>query len=209
MLPAVLRLTGRTDGAADGQEGEGGDRSASLPHSQTQPGVCSCTPATWPFHQPWQDSLSQWETVLSLSLPGTAKSDKSLGTSPGPGVAPSYFLGSCCQPGGSRQQQDGFSPAAADSHSLACASLAARGSQAPRGTPALEAMPHFPCPAAPTAGPDHSPPASTAKPLCSHNLCCDIDPSVGGWGWGWVLPYSTDLQSESCISSWEILLVSL
>lgn len=74
-----LRLTGRTDGAADGQEGGGGDRSASLPHPQTQPGVCSRTPTTWPFHQPWQDSLSQWETVLSLSLPGAAKSDKAWG----------------------------------------------------------------------------------------------------------------------------------
>lgn len=56
-----------------------GDRSASLPHPQTQPGVCSRTPTTWPFHQPWQDSLSQWETVLSLSLPGAAKSDKAWG----------------------------------------------------------------------------------------------------------------------------------
>lgn len=53
-----------------------GDGSAALPHPQTQPGVfCSCTPTTWSFHGPWQDSLSQWEAVLSLSLPGTAKSD--------------------------------------------------------------------------------------------------------------------------------------
>lgn len=56
-----------------------GDRSASLPHPQTQPGVCSRTPTTWPFHQPWQDSPSQWETVLSSSLPGAAKSDKAWG----------------------------------------------------------------------------------------------------------------------------------
>lgn len=60
-------------------------------------------------------SLSQWETVLSLSLPGTAKSDRASGPPQSLAWLRPASPGSCCQPGSSRRPQDWLSPAAADS----------------------------------------------------------------------------------------------
>lgn len=58
------------------------------PPPPNQPRVCSYTPTTWSFHGCWQDSLSQWETVLPLSLPSTAKPDKVPGPPQEAGLPP-------------------------------------------------------------------------------------------------------------------------
>lgn len=99
-----LRLTGRTDGAADGQEGEGTGVPPSPTPRLSQESVL-VPPTTWSCHQSWQDSLSQWETVLSLSLPGTAKSDKASGPPQGLAWLPpasQEAVASQAAPGGSK-----------------------------------------------------------------------------------------------------------
>lgn len=103
-------------------------------------------------------SLSQWEAVLSLSLPGTAKSDKASGPPQGLAWLPpasQEAVASQTAPGG---PQDWLIPAAADSHSLACSSTLCTWLRASLSTPAPGAAPRFPCPAAATAGPGHFPP---------------------------------------------------
>lgn len=149
-------------------------------------------------------SLSQWETVLSLSLPGTAKSDKASG--PPQGLA---WLPPASQEAVASQAAPGGPKIGSALQQLTLTAwpappLSARGSRAPLSTPAPGAVPHFLCPAAATAGPGHFPHVSTAKATCSHKPRCEIDP----WGGG-VLSYFTDLKSECCIRFRDILLVSL
>lgn len=123
-------------------------------------------------------SLSQLETILSLSLPGTAKSDKVSGPPQGLAWLPpasQEAVASQAAPEGSKigsalQQLTLSSPASTSTLHMAPGPNSAHLHWGP--------MPHFPCPAAHTAGPIHLPHASTASPFGLHNLCCEIDPSV-------------------------------
>lgn len=175
-----LRLTERTDGVADGKEGEGTGVPPSPTPKPSQESVLVPLPPG-PSTGPGKTlslSLSQLETILSLSLPGTAKSDKVSGPPQGLAWLPpasQEAVASQAAPEGSKigsalQQLTLSSPASTSTLHMAPGPNSAHLHWGP--------MPHFPCPAAHTAGPIHLPHASTASPFGLHNLCCEIDPSV-------------------------------
>ena len=161
--PQGPRHPGRTGGAADGKAGGGQE---DLPQPPNPARSLFLGPHHLLLCGSWPDSLN-WKLLFSRHSRARPNLTKSLDL-PGAGVLPSCFLGSCCQPGGSRRQQDWLSLAAADSQQPGLRLRPARGSWAQLSTPALGASAPLSRPSCSHGSPIHAPqPAHLVSTTCT------------------------------------------
>lgn len=166
----------RVDGAADGQE-EVGTRSPSPSPSPAR------NLLLYPRHLALPLILARWEPSFPCPPSGTAKPDKASTPPQNLALLPlSSQEASCCQPGGSRRQQDWLGPMTADSAQPGSAPPLHTQLMSPFSTSALGASATFLLPAVLTAWPFWFP-ACLLGTFGTSRLCCDISHLGGGQGY--------------------------
>lgn len=164
-----VRLPGRIDGAADGQEGEGTGVSPSPTPRLSQESVL-VPPPPGPATGPGK-TLSP-DGKLFFPCYSQAKPNRTKPRDLPRAWRASLLLPRKLLPASRLKAAARLARGALQQLTLTAwpaPPLSARGSRAPLSPPAPGAMPHFPCPAAATAGPGHFPHASQSRLLVLTN----------------------------------------